>query len=352
MAKRPDWSRPLHRLMYKGSTADGSCATVESTRLMQFGNSFWPAKALIFESCFCVNRGCVVKKHIVAASLGAVVLTSIPAIAADMAVKAPAAAVSSYNWTGCYVGANAGWIGSRDHYTLAPSGSYLNPTGALAPPNAGGTGDFASDIAALTHSYSNDGSGGLIGGQFGCNEQAGQFVFGAEADGQWTSLKSSVSASYAAFPNVGNPGFTDTAHSETASNNLDGLFTVRGRVGYAWDRLLVYATGGLAIGDIKSDTNVSFATAAGATAYNGAVHLSSNTIDKGGWVVGGGAEYAFAPRWSFKTEFLHVDLGNVSYNSPLVAAATAGAVGAGYSWSTKIRERDEIARVGLNYKLN
>jgi outer membrane immunogenic protein len=290
-------------------------------------------------------------KFLIAGAAFATLLGS-PALAADMALKAPPppAAAAAYNWSGCYVGANAGWIGNRDHYTLAPSGSYLTPPGGAAPPNAAGTGDFASNIAALTNSYSIDGSGGLIGGQIGCNKQAGQYVFGLEADGQWTSLKSSVNAGYAAFPDVGSPAFTTNAHSEQASSSLEGLFTFRGRVGYAWDRLLLYVTGGLAVGEIKSQTNVTFAT--GGAVYDGATHIGSITTDRAGWVVGGGAEYAFAPQWSVKAEFLYIDLGTVSYNSPLVAATTVGAVGAGYSWSTKIRERDEVARIGLNYKLN
>lgn len=284
----------------------------------------------------------------------AVVLIGTPAIAADMAVKAPPPApVAAYDWSGCYIGANAGWIGSRDHYTLAPSGSYLNPTGALPPPNPTGTGDFAADVAALTNSYTTNEPGGLIGGQIGCNKQAGQFVFGGEIDGEWTSLKSSVNASYAAFTNTVATGFTDSAHTEQASSSLEDLFTFRGRAGYAWDRLLLYVTGGLAVGEIKSQTNVTFAaTGSPLAVYDGATHIGSATTDRAGWVVGGGAEYAFAPHWSVKAEFLYIDLGTVSYNSPLVAATAAGAVGAGYSWSTKIRERDDVARIGLNYKLN
>ncbi len=278
-------------------------------------------------------------------------LIATPALAADLALKAPPPpAPIAYDWNGCYVGANAGWIGSRDRYTLSPSGSYLSPTGAAAPPNAAGTGDFAADIAALTNSYTGNGSGGLVGGQAGCNKQAGQFVFGAEVDGQWSSLKNSITAAYGAFPNAGNPAFTNNAHTEQLSSKIDGLFTFRGRIGYAWDRLFVYATGGLALGEISSQTNVTFATTGALTVYNGATHIGSASADRAGWVVGAGSEYAFAPHWSVKAEFLYVDLGTFTYNSPLVAAAAAGAVGAGYSWSTRIHERDEVARVGLNYK--
>jgi outer membrane immunogenic protein len=280
-------------------------------------------------------------------------LIGTPVLAADMLVKAPPpAAPVAYDWSGCYVGGNAGWVGSRNGYTLSPSGSYLSAPGATPPPNAAGTGDFAADLEALTNSYTSTASGGLIGGQIGCNKQTGQFVFGGEIDGQWTNLKNSISAEYAAFPNVGNPAFTDNPHTEQASSNLDGLFTFRGRVGYAWDRLLVYATGGLALGEIRSTTNVTFATGGATSVLSGATHIGSTTVDRAGWIIGGGAEYALVPHWSIKAEFLYIDLGTFTYNSPLVAAATPGAVGAGYSWSTKIREQDEVARVGLNYKFN
>jgi outer membrane immunogenic protein len=301
--------------------------------------------------CFAqVSKGHPMKKMALGIAAFAALIGP-PAVGADMPVKAPRAA-PPYAWSGCYLGANAGWIGGDDRYALSPSGSYLNPVGALPPPNPAGTGDFAADITALTTSYSNQGSGGLVGGQFGCNLQTGQFVIGGEVDGQWSSLKTSINAAYPAVPNAGNALFTDPARTEQASSSLQGLFTLRGRMGQSWDRLLLYATGGLAFGEIKSQTNVTFATAGGFPVFNGASHIGSATAGRTGWVVGGGAEYAFAPKWSMKAEFLFIDLGTFTYNSPLVAAATPGAVGAGYSWSTKIREHDEVARVGLNYRLN
>jgi len=106
-------------------------------------------------------------------------------------------------------------------------------------------------------------------------------------------------------------------------------------------------------GEIKSQTNVTFATTTTPlTVFNGATHVGSATAELTGWVAGGGAEYAFAPGWSAKAEFLYIDLGTFAYASPLIAAASHSAVGVSYSWNTKIHERDELARVGLNYKFN
>jgi len=272
------------------------------------------------------------------------------ASAADLPVKARPAPVTAYSWGGCYVGANGGWIGGLGTSDLAPSGNYLNATGVAAPPNAAGTGDYAVNIAALSHSYSPRGSGGVLGGQIGCNWQSGAFVYGGELDGQWSSLADTADASFAAFADVGNPTFTNAAHSEHVSNKLNWFSTLRARAGYAWDRWLIYATGGLALGGVKSETNVSFATLGGLSVYSGAVHSGSETFTRVGWTIGAGAEYAFSGPWSLKAEYLYINLGTHSYNSPLVASAATAAPG--YSWSTTVRERAQVVRVGLNYKFH
>jgi outer membrane immunogenic protein len=274
------------------------------------------------------------------------------ASAADLPVKAAPRAVPVLSWTGCYVGGNAGWIGGDNHYSLAPTGSYLNPPGAGSPPNAAGTGDFSADIAALSHTYNTHPSGGLIGGQVGCNQQNGRFVFGVEADWQWTSQRGSIDAAYAAFANLGNTGFTDAAHTEHVSSSLNSFGTFRGRAGFDFNHVFLYGTAGLAVGDVRSDTNVSFATFPVAPVFNGAVHIGSDSQIKVGWVAGAGAEYAFAPNWSVKGEYLYVDLGTQTYRSPLVAAVAPNAVGPNYFWSTSVRNRENIVRLGLNYKLN
>jgi outer membrane immunogenic protein len=274
------------------------------------------------------------------------------ASAAELAVKARpfAVPVAVYNWTGCYIGANGGWVGSRNTYDLAPSGSYLTPPGGAAPPNAAGTGDFPASIAALSHSYTSRDSGGLVGAQIGCNYQVGQFVFGGEADWQWTSLSDSISAAYAAFANPGNPAFTNAAHTETISNDLRWFGTLRARGGIAFDRLFLYATGGLAVANIQSSTNVTFGTVALNPVYNGATHIGSSTWTRAGWVIGAGAEYAFTSNWSFKAEYLYMNFGTHNYLSPLVAATAPAVVGPGYSWSTTVTEHIHVARVGINYK--
>jgi len=277
-----------------------------------------------------------------------VALGSTSAIAADMAVKAPPAPVQVFTWSGCYVGGNAGWIGSDGTHTTTPAGNYLIAPGVASPPNAAGTGDFPANIALLTDSYGNSASGGLIGVQAGCNVQNGRFVYGIEGDWAWTSLKSTTSAAFAAFPDVGNPTFTTAARTEQVSTKLESLATFRGRAGFVWNQIFFYGTAGLAVGDVRSNTNVTFGTFPVSPVYNGAVHIGSGSSWQVGWTAGVGGEYAINSNWSLKAEYLYVDLGTFTYNSPLVAAVPAFAPG--YSWRTSINERDHIVRVGVNYR--
>jgi outer membrane immunogenic protein len=271
------------------------------------------------------------------------------ASAADMPVKAPAAPAPAFSWTGCYGGVNGGWIGSRNRYALSPAGNYVNAPGGTAPPNAAGSGDFPATIASLAHGYSSDDSSGLAGVQIGCNRQYGSVVLGVEADWQWTGLKTTADAGYAAYADLGNPAFTVAPHSEHVSSSLQWFSTLRGRVGYAFDKVLVYGTGGLAIGRIKSETTVAFAPiGVSNTVYSGALHTFSDSTTKIGWTIGAGVEYAFLPNWSVKGEYLYVDFGSNSYLSPLVAAAAPFAPG--YAWATTAHEREHIARVGVSYK--
>jgi outer membrane immunogenic protein len=190
-------------------------------------------------------------------------LATTGAMAADMPVKARPAPVPVFTWSGCYVGGNAGWIGSDGHRETAPAGSYLTAPGAIAPPNVAGTGDFATNVSALTDNYGVRDSSGLIGVQAGCNVQKGRFVFGVEGDGAWTNLKSTSNAAFAAFPDVGSPLFTIPARTELVSTRLDSLATFRGRAGFAWNQFFLYGTAGIAAGDIRSNTNVTFAVVPG-----------------------------------------------------------------------------------------
>lgn len=166
-----------------------------------------------------------------------------------------------YNWGGIYVGINGGYGFGSSEWT----------GGGLS------TGDFNT-------------SGGLIGGTLGANFQTDAFVFGLETDLDWTGISGSVAGG------CSQPG-PPAAFSSCETSN-DWLGTVRGRVGYAADRVLFYGTAGGAYGDVK-------ATAFGVT----------NTETEFGWTAGAGVEAAFADNWTARVEYLYVDLGNASCGS-------------------------------------
>jgi len=219
-------------------------------------------------------------KRFLLAGLGLLALAAaIPAQAADlprgMPYKAPAAYAPMYNWTGFYLGIQGG----------------------------GAWGD--SDWNGLA--VSNSPSGGMFGGTAGYNWQGigSPWVFGLEGDVSWSGVKDTV--------NCG--GFT----CET-KNNWFG--TVRGRVGYAWDRWLPYFTGGVAFGDIKANRS----------------GFAGSSDTNAGWTVGAGVEGVIAGNWTAKLEYLYADIGDTTCSA--ASCGTATNVDLGMS----------ILRAGVNYR--
>jgi outer membrane immunogenic protein len=252
-------------------------------------------------------------------------LIGIPAHAADVPVKAPAykasPAAAAFNWTGCYIGGNVGWIGGNDQST-----NYPGPTVAAFVPLT------PAQVAADTHSISTNGSGVTGGAQIGCNLQAASpFVVGVEADFNGSSQKGSVTATYPIDPISG-----FTAHSENNNNSLTWYSTFRGRFGYAADRWFVYATGGLAVAHINSSLNLNFVPPPGG-------YFGSGSVTRTGYAVGGGLEYAINNNWSAKIEYLYLDFGTFTFASPLSNSIPI-------AWATNVHARDNIVRVGLNYR--
>lgn len=202
------------------------------------------------------------------------------ASAADMPARMATKAVpfvQMYNWTGLYIGGNLGY----------------------------GWGRLSDDTG------SSQSVNGLIGGgQIGYNWQMNSLVFGVEADIQASGQKASQTGFIGATP-------------VTVSERIRYFGTVRGRLGYAWDRTLLYVTGGWAYTNFGVDLN----TPAGSA--------SSNTT-KSGATVGAGLEYAFAGPWSAKLEYLYIDTGTQS--------VTLGGV------TDNVRVRDHVVRTGINYR--
>lgn len=183
-----------------------------------------------------------------------------PAFAADLAYKAPPPiAAPLFAWTGFYIGANAGIGGDKVDY----------PFTALGVPGS-------LDVTSF---------GGFAGGQIGYNYQFGSgsgVVIGVEADAQWSNIRSEVNA------NIGGLGALN------AGTEVEWFGTVRGRLGYAFDRILVYGTGGYAYGSENTFLNVT----------PGILNFS-RSADLSGWTAGGGVEYAVTNNLSLKTEYLY-----------------------------------------------
>lgn len=257
-------------------------------------------------------------------SLGVVQLAS----AADMPVKAPvykAPPIVMYNWTGFYVGGNAGWVGSA-----------TNNVGLTGTDT--GTGGFGSELAdgSTPSSFGTRYSGFIGGAQAGYNWQMGTWLAGLEADFAWSGASGSTSQ-----VNLPQPPYpARAAITTTASNKLDYLGTFRGRLGVlVTNPLLLYVTGGLAYG--KTELGVSSSCPTCAPVRN----LSTvNSPTKAGWTIGAGGEWMFAPQWSVKVEYLYYDLGT---NTTTPLTYTYGANTS--TLTASIRENGHIVRGGINF---
>jgi outer membrane immunogenic protein len=241
------------------------------------------------------------------------------ALAADLPRKAPAPVVPPapiYNWSGFYVGLNAGWVGSTSNDIS--NSATLALAGPLAAGSIPGTVDLGYD-------------GFIGGGQIGYNWQAGTWLYGLEADIQWSNADANTT-----IGPITRPGFVPI--TTAYSRSLDWLGTFRGRVGYlVMPQFLFYATGGLAYGRTKLGNAFICPACAPATTT-----FSDTSDTRAGWTVGGGVEWMFIPRWSLKAEYLYVDLGDIS--------TTIGAFGPPPSLLTStVHDRLNIVRAGVNY---
>jgi outer membrane immunogenic protein len=232
---------------------------------------------------------------------------------------APVVAVPVFTWTGFYVGVNAGYAFNADSSATTvgtPGFQALVPLG-IAPSSLDTGGD------------------GFIGGaQIGFNYQFGLFVAGVEADLQY--VDSGKRSTFVGAPVLG------TQLATSAESELEYLGTVRARLGVAFDRVLVYATGGLAYGDVSLNASVN-GVQVPAVAWNG----STSDIQVG-YTIGGGVEYAFTNNLTLKAEYLYYDLGDQTVRT--TPNALAAAVAPGVAYDARVETSGHIARIGLNYK--
>jgi outer membrane immunogenic protein len=251
------------------------------------------------------------------------------ALAADLAVKAPDRAtppIPVYNWSGFYVGANAGgaW-GNFDPTTstvLAPNGYFCDV--CVSPVNAAGI----QTIKPATF------TGGV---QAGVNWQAGSVVFGGEVDFNSFHLNGSASTTALYIPTA--PGTLTV----TSAAHTDWLLTARGRLGFAANNWLFYATGGLAVTNLEGGFTFS---------DNGVppgLEAASLSKTKLGYTVGGGVEAGLWGNWSIKAEYLYVNFSSESVVGFITSVPVAfGAANNPFTHTIDLKAN--IVRVGLNYR--
>lgn len=212
------------------------------------------------------------------------------AVAADMAVKAPPMVPPAvYNWTGLYAGVNGGWA-----FDGNTTGTYVTNDPIANVAIAGG--DLPRNNL-VKH------EGGFGGAQVGYNWQKGMWVYGVEGDIQGADIGKTSTIFFPGSPAGGGlPALTPS--TTTSRDHIDWFGTVRGRVGVASNTVLFYATGGFAFGGVQT----SYLNAVAAPGLGAANFSNSDT--RFGWAAGVGVEWAFAPKWSVRAEYLHVDLGS------------------------------------------
>lgn len=252
-------------------------------------------------------------KRILFATVALSVLAT-AASAADLApryTKAPMMPNPVSNWTGFYVGLNAGAGSTNPSFDVVANGIDFFDEHRFFAPAARKTGF-------------------LGGGQIGYNVQSGMTVFGVEADAAWLDAKSSATTMFDPFFHGKGPA--------KFSSNVDWVATLRGRAGIAASpSLLLYVTGGLAAGGV----NVSY-TSGGM--FGIPASTVSSTQTKFGWTAGFGAEYALGGNWSLKGEYLRISLDDAKLNVVNTDQGLAGTV--------RVNQDIDVIRAGINYKFN
>lgn len=239
------------------------------------------------------------------------------AVADGMPIRPSPVALSPSPWLGVYAGINGGY------------GASLNDQNVHFDESAGIVPVFSGNFGTL------DLRGGFAGGQLGANfAQLGPIILGVEADAQWSEIDDDASRT---IPYLGG----GTTISARKKNEVTAFGTFRPRIGFAFDRTLVYATGGLAWGKIEH----TFAT----TDSLGFRTLDRSRRSSTGYALGGGLEHLFSPRLSLKAEYQYIDLGSESYSANEVFGPAA--VPTVFSMRTETDTDFHTLRIGLNYQL-
>lgn len=216
----------------------------------------------------------------------------------------PVIVVPVFNWTGLYLGGNLGGAWSQGTVTDTLTGLNFNGTG---------NGTF------------------IGGGQVGFNYQVGNVVFGAEGDFDWIANNNNATNGVVIAGPLGR------GHTFTAAANNGWISTFTGRLGYAWDRALLYGKAGAAWvgnnGFIVTDQTTGLSL------------TGSNNNSNNGWTAGGGVEWAFANHWTIRAEYDFIGLSSRTFTVPTTSPVLAGD-------TFTARRNIQMATVGITYLFN
>ncbi|MGD9658274.1 MAG: carbohydrate porin [Methylocystis sp.] len=221
---------------------------------------------------------------------------------------------SNFNWAGMYVGASmGGGFPLHKGERLQATNGFASPVFDLYPPS-------------VTH------PGLTVGAQAGYNWRRGPWVWGFETDLSLLDGRRGPTGAYLASPAYpAPPAFT------LVSNSSANFFaSIRGRVGYAWDRSLFYLTAGVAAGGERGPATLTL----GAGRPDAIFYAPWSQSSRMKYAIGGGFEYAFAGNWSARVEYLFL---NQSLNTQIFDN------GADSFYVSGIRNENHLLRFGLNY---
>lgn len=233
-----------------------------------------------------------------------------PALAADFPVKAPVPFAA--RWTSCYVGGNLGGAFAQKDIT--------DPVQLVQT-----TGFSAATVGVTTVNPAPEGA--VIGGQIGCDyEFPSSFVIGVEGSASGSTMRGSRSV---ALP-LGNPGEAALVHA-----NTDFLAGLTGRVGYAFDNVLLYARGGAALAGDKFEVSGTF---------TGLPYDFRGLDNRFGWVAGGGVDWAFSRHWSTFLEYDFYDFGHGTVS--MLDGIN------GFSGPVNVKQNVQVVKVGFDFHVS
>jgi len=259
------------------------------------------------------------KKALLAGVACIVIMAVASANAADLGrpVYTVPPPILPFTWTGCYIGGNIGWGRGGD---------------TVSAPNLAATTGVPELSGVSLPSVTGDTKGVLGGGQVGCNYQfAPNWLIGIEGDGEAANIKGDVTDSVSfTNPLTGLPEtVTGTANAQT-----DWLASVTGRLGWTWDRVMLYAKGGGAWVGNKYSADL--------PAFNEHVQTS---VTQPGWTVGGGVEWAFWDHWSAKVEYDYYNFSTANLSLPGTIAGISEVVP-----GVNVKQTIQTVKFGINYR--